>query len=91
MKKFTFLSLAVAMAATMSASGMMQGNVTRLQGPMKKQCSLHERISKSVEGDVLQAKIAGKRAVRTADTGESPVSTPPAGTVFENMDVTSPA
>lgn len=91
MKKFTFLSLAVAMAATMSASGMMQGNVTRLQGPMKKQCSLHERISKSAEGDVLQAKIAGKRAVRTADTGESPVSNPPAGTVFENMYVTSQA
>ena len=90
MKKFTFLSLAVAMAATMSATGILQSNVTRLQSPMKKQCSLQERISKATEGDVLQAKIAGKRSVRTADA-EAPISEPPAGTVFENMYVTSKA
>ena len=76
----------VLFAAASWAGGLRLAGVAQNQVPIKKQCSLSQRIAQSGEG-VLALKKAAKPM---ADVG-TVISDAPAGTVYENMYVNSEA
>jgi len=87
MKKCTlFVAAMVLFAAASWAGGLRLAGVAQNQVPIKKQCSLSQRIAQSGEG-VLALKKAAKPM---ADVG-TVISDAPAGTVYENMYVNSEA
>lgn len=88
MKKCTLLVLAAACAvAVCSASELRLTTVASRQSPMKRQCSLSERVKMDGEG-VMTLKRAKKQASAVTDTL---ISSAPAGTVLADMYVNSEA
>ncbi len=88
MKKFTFLVAALALCCvTGSASDLLLPGVARNHAPIKRQCSLGERVAKSGDAGVM----ALKKAKRSASATDTVVADAPAGKVLDNMYVNSEA